>query len=248
MITLGLTPEEGATVVEATGRLDLSSYAEFRDGLLKCAVTEPTAIIVHLLDGFEASGTAELSVFATVWMRVSEWPGVPVMVVADDLMRTTLTLSGIARFVPQYPTVRLALDAIGAPRTRRRHEVQLPFSSATPRLARGFVRDTCERWGVPEILDQAVLVVSELVENAVQHTGSAPSLRLELRPGQFAVAVHDEDPTMPKLRPLTPDQPGGRGLPLVQAVSKAWGASPSPRGGKVIWAVLPLTDGSPSSE
>jgi len=248
VITLGLTPTEGATVVEATGRLDLSSYAEFRDGLLKCAVTEPTAIIVHLLAGFEASGTAELSVFATVWMRVSEWPGVPVMVVADEVMCTTLKLSGVARFVPQYSTVRLALDSVGAPRTRRRHEVQLPFSTATPRLARGFVRDTCERWGVPDVLDDAVLVVSELVENAVRHAGSAPSLRLELRPGQFAIAVHDEDPALPRARPLTSDQPGGRGLPLVAAMTKAWGVSPSPRGGKVVWAVLPLAGIPLSSE
>jgi anti-sigma regulatory factor (Ser/Thr protein kinase) len=240
VITLGLSPSEGATVVEATGRLDLSSYAEFRDGLLKCAADEPTAVIVHLLDGFEARGTAELSVFATVWMRVSEWPGVPVMVVADDELRATLKHSGVARFVPQYPTVRLALDAVGEPRLRRRQEVQLPFSLATPRLARGFVRDVCARWDVLDLLDDAVLVASELVENAVRHAGSAPSLRLELRPTQFAIAVHDDDPTPPKPRPLTCDQPGGRGMPLVEAVCKAWGASPSTRGGKVVWAVLPL--------
>jgi anti-sigma regulatory factor (Ser/Thr protein kinase) len=242
VITLGVSPAEGASVVEATGRLDLSSYAEFRDGLLKCAAEEPTAIIVHLLDGFEARGTAELSVFATVWMRVSEWPGVPVMVVAGDVLRATLRLSGIARFVPQFATVRSALDAVGAPRTRRRHEVQLPFSLATPRLARGFVRATCARWGVSSVLEDAVLVASELVENAVRHAESAPSLRLELRPGQFAVAVHDDDPTPPKPRPLTSDQPDGRGIPLVKGLSKAWGVSPSPRGGKVVWAVLPLTD------
>jgi anti-sigma regulatory factor (Ser/Thr protein kinase) len=242
VITLGLTPAEGATVVEATGRLDLSSYAELRDTLLKCAVDEPTAIIVHLLDGFEASGTAELSVFATVWTRVAEWPGVPVMVVADDVLRTTLKLGGIARFVPQHSTVRLALDSIGEPRARRRHEVQFPFSTSTPRLARSFVRDTCARWGVDDVRDDAVLVVSELVENAVRHAGSAPSLRLELRPGQFVVAVRDEDPALPKPRPLTFDQPGGRGISLVAALSKVWGASPSPRGGKVIWAVLPMTD------
>ncbi|HEX6346071.1 ATP-binding protein [Umezawaea sp.] len=248
MITLGLSSEEGATVVRATGRLDLSSYAQFRDGLLKCAVTEPTAIIVHLLDGFDASGTAELSVFATVWMRVSEWPGVPVMVVADDVLRTTLELNGIARFVPQYPTVRLALDAVGAPRARRRHEVQLPFSTATPRLARGFVRDTCERWGLLGILDDAVLVTSELVENAVRHAKAAPSLRLELRPGQFAIAVRDDHPSPPRPRPLTSDRPGGRGLPLVAALSKTWGVSPTPRGGKVVWAVLPLADSAMTSE
>ncbi|WNV85549.1 ATP-binding protein [Umezawaea sp. Da 62-37] len=241
MITLGLTSEEGATVVGATGRLDLSSYAEFRDRLLKCAVDEPTAIVVHLLDGFEALGTSELSVFTTVWMRVSEWPGVPVMIVADEGLRETLRRGGIARFVPQFPTVRLALDAVVEPRTRRRHEVRLPFSTASARLARAFLRDTCSRWNLERVADDAALVVSELVENAVKHTGSAPSLRLELRPGQFAIAVYDDGPKLPELRRGTS---GGRGMTVVEALSKAWGVSVSARGGKVVWAVLPLAEGA----
>jgi hypothetical protein len=54
--------------------------------------------------------------------------------------------------------------------------------------------------------------------------------------------VRDDDPVAPKPRPLTSDQPGGRGIPLVAALSRAWGVSPSPRGGKVVWAVLPLAD------
>ncbi len=238
---------EGAAVVEVSGHLDLLTYAALRDLLLKCAVEEPTAIVAHLTRDFTIRGTAELSVFATVWMRVSEWPGVPVMLVADDeVLGEALSTSGVARFVPRYPTVRAALDAVGLPRERRRHEVRFPFSSTTPRLARAFVRDTCARWDVLSVVDDAVLIASELVENAIRHAGSAPSLRLELRPGQFAIAVRDEDPSPPRPRPLDNEQPGGRGMPLVEILSRAWGTSPSPRGGKVVWAVLPIPDDAPT--
>jgi anti-sigma regulatory factor (Ser/Thr protein kinase) len=243
MIVLSAGLHDGAAVVEAYGRLDLSTYADFRDRLLKIAAEEPTALIVHLTDDFNVTSTAELSVFTTVWMRVSEWPGVPVMVVAGDHHhRKALAVTGVTRFVPHFPSVREALDAVGKPRARRRHEVVLPRSTSSPRLARAFVRDTCARWNLLPLVDDAVLVVSELVENSVRHAGSGAMLRLELRTGQFVIAVHDEDADPPELRPLTLDQPGGRGLPLVEALSRAWGTSPHPGGGKVIWAVLAISD------
>jgi anti-sigma regulatory factor (Ser/Thr protein kinase) len=249
MISLSVTSVDGTAVVETAGRLDLSTYAEFRDRLLKAAAEEPTALVVHLTEGFEVDSTAELSVFTTVWMRVSEWPGVPVLVAAgEERHRNALAVTGVARFVPLFRTVREALDAVCAPRTRRRHEVRLPRSSTAPRIARSFVRDTCARWNLTGIVDDAVLVVSELVENATRHTGSAPLLRLELRTDRFAVAVRDQDPRPPEPRPLTTDQPGGRGMPIVAALSRAWGTSPHPGGGKVVWAVLMIPNGSTHGE
>ena len=249
MIVLSAGLRDGAAVVKAYGRLNLATYAEFRDRLFKIAAEEPTALIVQLTEDFEVNSTAELSVFTTVWMRVSEWPGVPVMVVAaDERHRKALATTGVARFVPQFRTVHEALDAVGTPRARRRHELTLPRSTASPRLARSFVRDTCARWNLLGLMDDAVLVVSELVENCVRHAGSDAVLRLELRKDRLAVAVRDTDPQPPELRPLTLDRPGGRGRPLVEALSKACGTSPHPGGGKVVWAVLATTNGSGDGE
>lgn len=238
-LSLPITTVGGAAVVRPVGRLDLSTYAGFRDTLVKYAADEPTALVVRLGSDFECSSTSELSVLATVWMRVSEWPGVPVLVVAECARHLdALRVSGVARFVSTFPDLRAALDAVHRPRARRRHEMRLPLSLGSPRAARRFVRDTCARWALESVVDDAVLVTSELVENAVRHTGSAPVLRLELRRGQLAIAVSDDEARPPQPRPLTSRVPGGRGLPLVAAMSRAWGWSPSPHGGKVVWAVL----------
>jgi anti-sigma regulatory factor (Ser/Thr protein kinase) len=240
---IGLTTrqEDGCTVVRPAGRLDLSTYASFRDSLLKYAAEEPRAVIAELGDEFEIASPTLATVFSVVWMRVSEWPGVPVMVVSEcDRHSAALTSSGVARFVPLHGTVRAALDAVGQPVERRRHEVTLPAAAVSSRLAREFVRGTCRRWGVEAVVDDAALIASELTENVVQHTSSAPVLRVELRGDRFTVAVRDDDPRSPQARELTTDRVGGRGIPIVEAISRAWGCSPAAHGGKVIWAVLAL--------
>ncbi|MFI9812848.1 ATP-binding protein [Saccharothrix variisporea] len=235
-LTFDVDTEAGAAVVHPAGRLDLSTYAQFRDGLLKCALEEPTAVVVVLDDDFEVATPAVMSVFTTVWMRVSEWPGVPVVLVGlGAAHRRLLDEGGAGRFVRHYPSVREAL-AQREP-DRRRDETWLPASPVSALMARRFVRDTCVRWNLPEVLDDALLVVTELVENAVDHGHSAPHLRLELRDRALAIAVRDDEPTPPERRePGT--RPGGRGIALVEEISRVWGHTPWPGGGKVVWAVL----------
>ncbi|OKK17205.1 ATP-binding protein [Streptomyces sp. CB00455] len=91
----------------------------------------------------------------------------------------------------------------------------------------------------PEAADTAVLVVSELVTNALRHGGGICTLRLTAHPGAIEVAVDDADPRPP--RPRTPDLTGGTGgfgwhmvndLALVTAVIRR------PGGGKTVSALL----------
>ncbi|MEJ2853893.1 MULTISPECIES: ATP-binding protein [unclassified Saccharothrix] len=237
-LSLDVDTKAGAAVVHPTGRLDLSTYAQFRDGLLKCAIVEPAAVVVVLDDDFEVATPAVMSVFSTVWMRVSEWPGVPLVLVGVGAEhRRLLAGGGAGRFVRHYPSVGEALaHAHGAP-DRRRDETWLPASPVSALMARRFVRDTCARWHLRGVLDDALLVVTELVENAVDHARSAPHLRLELRDRTLAIAVRDDEPAPPRRR--EPDtRPGGRGIALVEEVSRSWGHTPWPGGGKVVWAVL----------
>jgi anti-sigma regulatory factor (Ser/Thr protein kinase) len=81
-----------------------------------------------------------------------------------------------------------------------------------------------------------VLVVSELVTNAVQH-GSGPvhvrivdgaSVRIEVTDARPVERLEARDPD--------PDDPRGRGLFLVEALADAWGVADAPNGGKVVWA------------
>lgn len=116
---------------------------------------------------------------------------------------------------------------------------------STVRRGRAHAAKILAEWEVGEdVVEAAVLVVSELLTNAVKHaqpaspSGASCSLLLRLSRGELTVAVHDDDRRPPTLRSASLDEEGGRGLLLVQAASLAWGyAHPLPRG-KLVWAKL----------
>jgi hypothetical protein len=233
-LPLHRTDVDGAVVVRPTGRLDLTTYRALRDGLLECAVDEPTAVIVRLGDGFECATPAFMSVFATVRLRVAEWPGVPVMLVGESPGHLEALAGGVGG-VPWFSALNAALAAVEHRAERRRDEVQLPGSLISGRLARHFVRQACDRWRVTHLVHDAVTVATELVENAVRHARSAPVLRLDLRGPRLTIAVSDDSPDAPAAAKSESD---GRGITIVSSLSRTWGCSPWPRGGKVVWAVL----------
>jgi hypothetical protein len=234
----------GVVVATPAGRLELASYTALRDGLLKRAADASLALVVRLGPDFEVPSRTMLSVFTTVWMRISQWPDIPVALVAETAAhRDGLRTGGIGRFVPTFGTLREAIKAVEQPPDRRFRRVPLPNSPTAPITARAVVRESCEQWGLHRLIDDAVLVVSELVENAIRHARSESVLRVELRPSGLSLAVRDNDPAPPVLESPRPDVPGHRGVQLVNRVSVAWGCLPSSDGGKIVWAVLGLRRG-----
>ena len=101
----------------------------------------------------------------------------------------------------------------------------------------------------PLLLDDALLVVSELVGNAVLHgagpivvrvaTSAGPRLRLE---------VADASAVAPALRGYDPSASTGRGLGLVARMATHWGVDAVDSGGKVVWAELAAGPGSGSTD
>jgi signal transduction histidine kinase len=87
-----------------------------------------------------------------------------------------------------------------------------------------------------------LVVVSELVTNAIRHTPRGGVVRLWLDDHNLRVEVDD---SAPRLSPAstTVDQHGGRGLALVARLSTAWGVDLHPTG-KTVWAVCPLVPGT----
>ncbi|MBM9508075.1 ATP-binding protein [Actinacidiphila acididurans] len=129
--------------------------------------------------------------------------------------------------------------------------LDLASSPSAIRWGRAHARDVLGRWGVAEAAaDDAVVVVSELLSNAVEHAvperevvgayeDARCSLLLWLTGNGLTVAVHDWDVRVPLPRPDSPDAEHGRGLTVVQALSEAWGYThPSPAPGKLVWARL----------
>jgi len=83
----------------------------------------------------------------------------------------------------------------------------------------------------------AVLLVSEMVSNAIVHGRPPIHLRLRDSDGHVLIEVDDADTAVPrKLRP-EPSDLHGRGLQLVATIADRWGARPLPTG-KSVWCAL----------
>lgn len=104
--------------------------------------------------------------------------------------------------------------------------------------ARRFAARTLRSWGLAEEKDMALLVVSELVTNAIAHTQGEVRLDLTLSADRLRIAVNDASPRSP-VKPASVDweATGGRGLLIVEATTAAWGSVPL-GGGKQVWAEM----------
>ncbi|MFD9396967.1 ATP-binding protein [Streptomyces sp. NPDC060000] len=90
-----------------------------------------------------------------------------------------------------------------------------------------------------EAADTVVLVVSELVTNALRHGGGTCTLDLTAHPESIEVAVHDSSPQVPRMR--TPDLNGGTGgfgWPMVNRLARASAVTRRAAGGKTVSALL----------
>ncbi|MFS0698215.1 ATP-binding protein [Streptomyces nitrosporeus] len=116
-------------------------------------------------------------------------------------------------------------------------------SAASVAGARDSTRDFLAGLAHPipaEAADTVVLVVSELVTNALRHGGGTCTLELAAHPDTIEVAVHDGSPQVPRMR--TPDLNGGTGgfgWPMVNRLARATAVTPAPHGGKTVSALLP---------
>ncbi|MEU9095783.1 ATP-binding protein [Streptomyces sp. NPDC087901] len=92
----------------------------------------------------------------------------------------------------------------------------------------------------PDMADTCVLVVSELVTNALRHGGGTFTLRLNAHPDAIEIAVDDTSPRLPRMR--TPDLTGaggGFGWPMVNHLARTTAITRRTAGGKTVTAFLP---------
>ena len=118
--------------------------------------------------------------------------------------------------------------------------MRVHHDSASAALVRHQLCEDLLRAGVhPATIDEVVLVASELVGNAVRHTPHDPRNVLEVSwtidDTGVVIAVHDGSTALPKRRTPSPDEPAGRGLRIIEALSDRWGVIPQ-AAGKRVWA------------
>lgn len=122
-----------------------------------------------------------------------------------------------------------------------RAEIVLPLSHAAPGRARAFAR----RSGCPEhaagLLDDALLLISELVTNSVLHGGPPIVLAIDCDGEGLRVRVRDGSADLPVPRAARQVDENGRGLSLVELLTDTWGVEPvsDEHGpGKEVWFEL----------
>ena len=123
--------------------------------------------------------------------------------------------------------------------------------TTSPAAAREFAARILADWGLPHLIADVQLVVSELVTNALRHalaagpaSGSPILLRLVRHRSYVGCGVSDDGDGAPALVAGGDDlSESGRGLHLVDALSSAWGWLPV-EGGKVVWALFDAGGGA----
>ncbi|MBV2355518.1 SpoIIE family protein phosphatase [Streptomyces sp. J2-1] len=99
--------------------------------------------------------------------------------------------------------------------------------------ARRLVRDRLREWGLPQAVETAELLVSEVVTNAVRHGSGPVGLRV-VRTDALLFEVTDGEPALPDMREPRPDDEAGRGLRVVSRLAREWGATTSGHR-KTVW-------------
>ncbi|MFF5403293.1 PAS domain S-box protein [Streptomyces misionensis] len=114
---------------------------------------------------------------------------------------------------------------------------QLPATAAAVPEGRAFLRRTLVSWECPEPADDALLLLSEILTNAVRHAEGPVGLRLCRTATELTVEVGDHSPQLPRPRHATGDDESGRGLFLVRTLADSWGVRPTDEG-KTTWFTL----------
>lgn len=123
----------------------------------------------------------------------------------------------------------------------------LPAVPPSVAAARKFSRELLAEWGLHELTADAVLLLSELVTNAIVHVpeGSGEvQLVLSRTPEHLVAQVTDAGGCLPLCGEAGPDSEGGRGMWLVEEIAAQWGHHASGTG-KTVWFTLPLPAAAP---
>ncbi|MFD8462353.1 ATP-binding protein [Streptomyces antimycoticus] len=122
------------------------------------------------------------------------------------------------------------------------------FNADSDSLARirRFTLRTLTLWGQSSYADEVMIVVGELVANAVRHALAERSdchgwLGLMNTASTVICAVQDPSPDRPSPRAAATHDTCGRGLLIIGELAHDWGYSLHGSAGKTVWAVVPTT-------
>jgi PAS domain S-box-containing protein len=120
------------------------------------------------------------------------------------------------------------------------HRLEIDDTVDSAATARGFTAGVLEQAGCREIIDTAVLLVSELVTNALRHARPPYALVLDLTSEYLECRVEDSEDAVPSPAASGELAESGRGLLLLEALATEWGTRDRGSAGKTTWFRLAL--------
>jgi anti-sigma regulatory factor (Ser/Thr protein kinase) len=123
--------------------------------------------------------------------------------------------------------------------------------------ARAYARWVLDTWALSAMADTTELLISELVTNAVKASGFVDEdvdermligkvnpiyLGLSVLAEILLIEVWDASTELPQRRAAFEDDESGRGLLLVQTLTKDWGCDVVASGGKIVWCKCLIRD------
>ncbi|MEU4558871.1 ATP-binding protein [Actinoplanes sp. NPDC023936] len=246
-VSVGVTADASSTVVEMKVHGPWSQHLgnQVTSGLRLCLAGPSEALIIDLHDVADPHGTS-LPFWLAAQRTARDGPS-PVhlaLCVPPSAMLGHRLRHHDGNPPLLFATMTEARIAIGG-RLARNHRWQTrlaPHPTSVP-VARELVKQACEAWQLLDLRHDAVLIMSELSSNAVEHAGTEFVITVSRRGSDLHLAVRDSDTRYPHLDESAPGGPQlplserGRGLRLVHATAAGWGAMPA-HGGKVVWATL----------
>ncbi|WP_212994828.1 ATP-binding protein [Actinoplanes auranticolor] len=256
-VSVDVTADASTTVVEMTVRGQWSQQLgnQVTAGLRRCLAGPCEAVIIDMHNVGDLHGAS-----LPYWLaaqRTARLGPAPVHLAFCSPPATMLNYrlrhqEGTSPLL--FATMSQARIAIAGKVSRAdRLQVRLAPRPSSVRAARDLVAQACHTWRLPDLRNDAALIMSELVSNAVDHASTDFVVTVFRRGGRLHLAVRDGDSRYPLMDAAAdtmrsaPVAARGRGLRLVHAIAAAWGAVPA-HSGKVVWATVSTDSGLDATE
>jgi len=236
-LAIELGEASGHQVVILRGVLNLSSSPKVRTVLTKSLLDRGHALVG--VANLEVSWPPAVVLFASVLSAAGGWPNARMVLVgADEWLRAALDVVKVSAAVPLASTWQEAIQQIDTrPSVVRRHQ-DIAAGSKASEVARQAAREVCRDWGIADLVFPVTTIATELVTNAIEHTGLGCTLSYMLDARGVHIAVRDHRPATRADQRAMHDLLGtGYGLKVVENLAR-WGVIPH-HDGKTVWASLP---------
>ncbi len=228
--------QDAAVTVQLRGRLDEPTEVE---ALVTALLADGGSVVCDLRKLDYLSPWAVDMLLEIQCTRPPTPPALALCVASGQVSRV-LAAHDRKRFLPRFHDIQGAHHDL----SNKHRRAALAFT-ADPEAAgrsRAFAAGVCAQWSLRTIIDDVVLLVSELVTNAVLHARTNAELQLARGGGMLSIAVADHSPTLPQTRSGEPFAPGGRGLLLVTGLAETVGSYRTAGGSKVVWCAVRLPE------